>query len=170
MVKRPWRVFAAIVMLRFFGIDLVAEPRFPPYDKGMNTDDFECIDPDGDAYAEYSAHFGPYNASLSGWNVETFSMVRRDDTKIIAGGRGHVYLGALELRGLWVDDSLRGQGTGSALLIAIEAEARKRGARKAMLYTYSWQAEAFYARQGYTQYARFDFPDGHYRVDMQKDL
>ena len=74
------------------------------------------------------------------------------------------------MRGLWVDPDLRGSGIGRRLLMAIEDEARRRGAKAAMLYTYSWQAEPFYAAQGYRTYARFDFPDGHYRVDMKKVL
>jgi GNAT superfamily N-acetyltransferase len=130
----------------------------------------ECVEPDETAYADYSARFGRYNQDGSGWKVQTYSFVLREGGRITAGGRGHVYLGALEIRGLWVDDTLRGNGIGSGLLLAIEQEARKRGASKAMLYTYSWQAEAFYRSHGYNEYARFDFPEGHYRIDMQKSL
>ena len=135
-----------------------------------NLNAFECIEPDDAVYAEYSARFGPYNQDATGWSVETFSLVQRDGARITAGGRGLVYLEALEIRGLWVDDTRRGDGVGSRLLQAIEAEGTRRGAKKVMLYTYSWQAEAFYLRHGYEVYARFDFPDGHYRVDMQKSL
>lgn len=131
---------------------------------------FDCVEPDDAVYADYAARFGAYNADHASLQTQTFSLILRDGDHITAGGRGHVYLGALEVRGLWVDDVLRGQGIGSKLLVAIEQEARRRGARKAMLYTYSWQAEAFYARHGYETYARFDFPDGPYRVDMQKAL
>ncbi|PJI85103.1 acetyltransferase (GNAT) family protein [Yoonia maricola] len=132
--------------------------------------EFECIEPDTDEYADYASRFAQYNQDHSGWQMQTFSMVLRDKGCIIAGGRGHVYLGALEVRGLWVNDSLRGKRVGSGLLEAIEHEARNRGATKAMLYTYSWQAEGFYRRHGYTEFSRFDFPEGHYRVEMQKSL
>lgn len=81
---------------------------------------FECIEPDGDVYADYSSRFGQYNQDGSGWTVQTFSLVMRDEDRIIAGRRGHVYLGALEVRGLWVDAQLRGEGIGSELLRAIE--------------------------------------------------
>lgn len=131
---------------------------------------FECVEPDEVEYAAYAANFGDYNKEGSGWNVQTYSILLRENERIKAGGRGHVYLGALEIRGLWVDAVLRGEGLGSELLQAIEQEARKRGATKAMLYTYSWQAETFYRAHGYQEYARFDFPDGHYRIDMQKSL
>lgn len=131
---------------------------------------FECVEPDAYTYADYASRFSDYNTVASGWDVQTFSLVLRDGARISAGGRGHVYLGALEVRGLWVDDDLRGTGSGSDLLKAIEQEARTRGATKAMLYTYSWQAETFYRFHGYEEFSRFDFPEGHYRVDMQKSL
>lgn len=131
---------------------------------------FECVEPDTDAYADYSSRFGEYKKDASGWDVQTFSLGLRDGAPIIAGGRGHIYLGALEIRGLWVDDDLRGTGIGSDLLKAIEQEACARGATKAMLYTYSWQAETFYWSHAYEEFSRFDFFEGHYRIDMQKSL
>ena len=65
-----------------------------------NLDKFECVDADEQVYADYSARFGKYNQDGSGWQVQTFSMILRDGESITAGGRGHIYLGALELRGL----------------------------------------------------------------------
>lgn len=129
------------------------------------------VENDTEVYAEYAANFAAYNAEAAGLTTDTFSIVKRDATgKIIAGGRGHVYLGALEVRGLWVDPAQRGTGLGSTLLTAIESEARTRGATKAMLYTYSWQAEAFYTRHGYRAFGRFEFPAGHARINMEKGL
>jgi GNAT superfamily N-acetyltransferase len=130
----------------------------------------ELIDPDDDAYAQYSDNFTAYNASHSTWHVQTFSIVHRNRTKIIAGGRGIVNMGALEIRGLWVDAAQRRSGLGSALLTAIETEAVSRGASRAMLFTFDWQAEAFYRKAGYREFGRFQYPDGYARIDMQKDL
>jgi GNAT superfamily N-acetyltransferase len=121
-------------------------------------------------YEEYSSRFESFNREKSGWSVETFSMISREEGAIVAGGRGFIYLGALEIRGLWVDEIRRGGGIGSALLGAIEDEARLRKATKAMLYTYSWQAERFYKAHGYKEFGRFNFPEGHYRIDMEKSL
>lgn len=131
---------------------------------------FEHVEPDEDCYAEYSANFPVYNSAHSSWRWTAFSKILRHDDKIVAGGRGIINMGALEVRGLWVDDQLRGTGMGSNLLHAIEQEAIKRGATRAMLYTYSWQAEAFYLKAGYKEFARFNYPDGPYRIDMQKEL
>ncbi|MEM0976399.1 MAG: GNAT family N-acetyltransferase [Pseudomonadota bacterium] len=130
----------------------------------------ELIEQDAEVYADYSARFGDYNKAETGWKIETFSIINRDSDRIIGGGRGHVYLGILEIRGLWVNEDKRGTGLGSKLLRAIEAEGIKRGATKAWLYTYSWQAEDFYTRKGYREYARLDFPQGHARIDMAKEF
>lgn len=134
---------------------------------------FETVQPDDAAYAAYSANFAEFNAGEGGLVSHSFSVIKRNpDTPdhIRAGGRGLVYLGAVEIRGLWVDADLRGTGVGHALLSKIEDEARSRGATRAMLYTYSWQAEAFYCDHGYKEMCRFPFPQGGARIDMHKDL
>ena len=130
----------------------------------------EIINDDDDVYAELSNRFGAYNASYSTWNWQSYCIVRRVEDKVVAGGRGIINMGALEIRGLWVDEHLRGTGLGSEILLAIEDEARLRGASRAMLYTYSWQAQSFYEKAGYTVFSMFDYPDGFQRIDMQKEL
>lgn len=132
--------------------------------------DVELVDPDRETYEELSSRFAGYNASRSTWDWRSFSYVVRDEGKIVAGGRGITNMGALEVRALWVDEGLRGQGIGEKLLTAIEDEARRRGASRAMLYTFTWQAERFYERMGYSVFSRFAFPDGPERIDMQKEL
>ena len=52
----------------------------------------------------------------------------------------------------------------------IEEEARRRGATRAMLCTYSWQAKGLYVTEGYSEYARFKYPAGYARIDMLKAL
>ena len=132
--------------------------------------DFELINADDDVFNELVGHFPEYNAAHSSWNCQTYCIVHKVEGEIIAGGRGIVNMGALEVRGLWVDEELRGSGVGSRILAAIEDEARRRGASRVMLYTYSWQAQTFYEKAGYTVFSTFDYPDGYQRVDMQKEL
>lgn len=132
--------------------------------------DFELIEADATIYAELSGRFGEYNASHSSWNCQTYCIIHQVDGKTVAGGRGIVNMGALEVRGLWIDEELRGNSLGSKILAAIEDEARHRGASRAMLFTYSWQAQAFYEKVGYAVFSTFDYPDGYQRVDMQKEL
>lgn len=130
----------------------------------------ELVEPDDEAYAALSAKFADYNAAHATWDWRSYSFVLVKEGSIVAGGRGILNMGALEVRGLWVDEALRGQGLGEEILTAIEEEARRRGATRAMLYTYSWQALSFYERLGYREFSRFQYPDGPERIDLQKEL
>jgi GNAT superfamily N-acetyltransferase len=61
---------------------------------------------------------------------------------------------------LWVEDGLRRHGFGTSLLHAAEAEAKKRGAVGVLVDTYSFQAPAFYRKNGYSAYGQVDdFPE-----------
>lgn len=131
---------------------------------------FELIEPDNETYAELTSRFQEYNSSHSTWKLQSYCIVQKAANRIISGGRGIVNMGALEVRGLWVDENYRRSGIGAQLLSAIEDEARIRGASKALLYTFSWQAEGFYKHAGYTVFSRFDYPDGYQRIDLQKTL
>ena len=131
---------------------------------------FELVEPDDEVYADLSGRFAAYNEANSTYDFRSFCIALYENDEVIAGGRGIINMGALEVRGLWVNQDLRGKSIGEKLMQAIEAEARKRGATRAMLYTYSWQAEEFYKRLGYTEFSRFHYPDGYDRIDMQKEL
>lgn len=79
--------------------------------------------------------------------------------------------GVLKVALLWVAEELRGQGVGSRLLLAAEAEAIARGCRKALLDTYDFQARPFYESHGYKVFGEFDgFARGHKSFFMAKDL
>jgi GNAT superfamily N-acetyltransferase len=89
---------------------------------------------------------------------------RAADGTLLAGLVAEVVLDWLFLEKFWVDDSLRGQGIGSAMLGQAEAEARKRGAVGVHLYTSSFQAPAFYHRHGFTALGTLGGrPAGHTR-------
>ncbi len=138
--------------------------------RGKNLTKFKLIAADEEIYAELLSRFSEHNCAHSTWKPQSYCLVHRIDSKIVAGGRGIINMGALEVRGLWVDENLRGEGIGTNLLAAIENEARNRGATRAMLYTFSWQALKFYELAGYTEFSRFDYPDGFQRIDLQKEL
>jgi GNAT superfamily N-acetyltransferase len=72
---------------------------------------------------------------------------------------------------MWVDPSIRRQGTARTLLGAVEDEARARGCRWAKLNTWDFQAPGFYEHLGYVVYGReIDYPPGHVNYLMRKDL
>jgi GNAT superfamily N-acetyltransferase len=62
---------------------------------------------------------------------------------------------------LWVDESYRGTGIGTALMDAIEAEGVRHGCTRARLTSWSFQSPEFYKRRGYIEYGLLpNFPDG----------
>jgi len=56
----------------------------------------------------------------------------------------------LNIKYLWVDESLRGQDVGTHLIQQVEQEAIARGCHHALVDTFSFQARPFYERQGFT--------------------
>ncbi|WP_196223231.1 GNAT family N-acetyltransferase [Roseibium sp. RKSG952] len=127
--------------------------------------------PGADAYQEINANLVAYNETQVDWETETLSVVIAGDGEaIVAGVHGVVRMGAVEVRGLWVDENFRGQGLAARILTRLEVEAARRGAGTALLDTYSFQARGFYERQGYRCFGTFDYPNGVQRVYMTKSL
>ncbi|MGI9509725.1 MAG: GNAT family N-acetyltransferase [Geminicoccaceae bacterium] len=79
--------------------------------------------------------------------------------------------GWLYVKYLWVAEAFRGHGYGKKLLDAAEAAARERGCHGIWLNTQSFQATAFYERQGYEQFGALpNMPESHRRVFYRKAL
>ena len=60
----------------------------------------QLIEPDDEAYAALSGKFAAYNAAHSTWDWKSYSLVLVKDGTIVAGGRGILNMGALEVHGL----------------------------------------------------------------------
>lgn len=85
----------------------------------------------------------------------------RDGGKIVAGIAGWTWGDCCELQSLWVHPDLRGRGLATRLLMAAEAEAAARGCSQTVHFTYGFQAQALYERNGYDVMGRVDdFPSG----------
>lgn len=97
-------------------------------------------------------------------------VVRREAGGLAVGGAyGWCYGAWYFLHYLFLPADLRGAGQGAALLRRIEAEARARGCIGAWLDTFSFQADGFYEKQGYTRFATLpEHPPGHARHFMMK--
>ena len=96
---------------------------------------------------------------------------RDEDGTVVGGAVGAVYYDRLTIELVWVAEGCRGQGLGSRVLQAIEAEARRLDATRAYLDTFGFQAAPFYEKQGYQEAARIrDYWDGYDRIYLTKEL
>jgi ribosomal protein S18 acetylase RimI-like enzyme len=114
-----------------------------------------------------------FNSKATGYfDGQDFSATRRDDSNAIrAGIYGYTWGGCCYISYLWVDESERGRGIGTALLVAAEEHAKARGCKVVFLSTHSFQAPAFYERLGYRQQAIVrDHPVGHASLYFAKEL
>jgi GNAT superfamily N-acetyltransferase len=97
--------------------------------------------------------------------------VRDDEGQIVAGVSGTLWGACFQVHVLWVEDPLRGRGLGRELMVAAEAEARRRGCRLVMGFTYDVLVADFYDRLGYrTVGAIEDCPSGTTARWYRKDL
>lgn len=133
--------------------------------------EIEIQTPGDDAHDALSARLVAFNRANTAWDTDVFTVVLRDEAGDLRGGaRGIVRMGAVEIRILWLDEPLRGRGLGKDIVQAVETEARKRGARAALLDTYEFQAREFYERLGYACFGTFDYPGGVKRFYLSRAL
>jgi GNAT superfamily N-acetyltransferase len=114
-----------------------------------------------------------YNASKAGGEVPDYLFIAvRDESGAVKGGLvGGTYLGWLSIQAVSLDESLRGQGHGAALMKMAEDEAVRRGCPRVFLETLSFQALPFYEKCGYTVHSKLeDFPPGGARYALTKML
>ena len=91
--------------------------------------------------------------------------------RVEGGLWGHTQFQWLHIQMLLVPAAMRGQGIGSALMAAAEAEAHQRNCLGIYLDSFSFQAPVFYAKLGFTVFGVLDnFPPGHQRLYFQKRL
>jgi len=81
--------------------------------------------------------------------------------RMVAGLYGWTWGGTCEIDMLWLDESQRGGGKGSAMLQAAEDEARRRGCEQVVLGSHGFQAPGFYLKHGYELIATVEnYPRG----------
>ena len=93
------------------------------------------------------------------------------DDVVVGGLIGVTFYDWFYLDLLWVNEALRGRGFGGRLLALAEEKARERGASGVYLSTFSFQSPRFYEKHGYRVFGVLpDFPPGHQRYSMMKEL
>jgi GNAT superfamily N-acetyltransferase len=114
-----------------------------------------------------------YNVGRTGQDFwRPVKLFVRNSTGLIRGGLlGDIWGGWLEVKILWLEESLRGTGVGRCLLESAEAEARAAGCRYTRLDSHSFQAPDFYKKLGYEEFAHLnDSPLGHEQLFLWKRL
>ena len=77
-----------------------------------------------------------------------------DDGDLVAGLSGWTWGTCAGIGMVWVREADRAGGWGARLLAAAEDAARERGCRQVLVSSFTFQAPEFYARHGYTEFAR----------------
>ena len=99
------------------------------------------------------------------------AIIVRDGDEVVAGISGWTWGDCCELQSLWVAPRLRGRGLATRLIAAAEAEAASRGCSQTVHFTYDFQAQGLYERNGYEVVGRVrDFPSGSDALWYRKAL
>jgi GNAT superfamily N-acetyltransferase len=130
--------------------------------------------PDEPAKAAAGAALYRYNVERTGRDDRRpigASLVDRATGEVLGGLWGRTELGVLFLDMAFLADKVRGQSLGGRLLAMIEKEAVRRGCKRALVETSSFQAPGFYERHGYREFGRVQFDlEGEARVFLRKTL
>ncbi|MFW2570014.1 GNAT family N-acetyltransferase [Legionella sp. 29fVS95] len=112
-----------------------------------------------------------FNEPFIGSKPKRFSVYAKDKNQIIGGAIVYAHTTSIYIDVLWVDNHYRGSGIGTDLLNAVEQEALKRNISESTLDTFSFQAEEFYLKQGYTHLGTIkDYLEGYDRIYLRKKL
>lgn len=118
---------------------------------------------------EHSAH---YKENRKKGAVQPINIIVSDSKEAWVGGiNADVYWGWVEINNFWCKDTYRNKGLGSLLLDKLEAIAKEKGAEKALLTTFEFQARAFYEKHGFQIVGEIkDYPPGSSYYTMVKHL
>jgi GNAT superfamily N-acetyltransferase len=112
-----------------------------------------------------------FNVRTTGISDGNFlsAFIRAADGSPIGGIFGWTWGGTCYVRYLFVSESLRGKGLGTALMHAVEHEAKSRGCRQIVLETHDFQAPVFYRKLGFEIVGRVsEYPRGHQYMTLVK--
>jgi len=96
-----------------------------------------------------SPHFQDLN------EIQFGAFVRDENGDIVGGLTGRIFDSALQINYLWLSDSIRSQGVGTALLEKVELEAKALDIATLCVDTYSFQAPDFYGKLGFVEMGRY---------------
>lgn len=89
--------------------------------------------------------------------------IKDQNDKIVAGLKGFIYYGCLEIDLLWVADEFRHKGWGTILIRETENLGREKNCKFISVNTMEWEALTFYQKLGY----QIEFVQGGYEKDTK---
>ena len=131
----------------------------------------EVAAPSEQDFEVLKAGLGGYNEGFTGRLYrEKVSCFVKDESGVTRGGIiGEIKWGWLYVEGLWLSDDIRIKGLGTKLLNKLEDYARSKGISNFRLETTSFQALAFYEKQGYVLFGQLpDMPPGFISYFLKK--
>lgn len=114
-----------------------------------------------------------FNKPFIGNKFPFHIFLKDKDDQIKGGVSGHVWpeIKLLYIDYVYVSEPLRLNGYGTKLMLYAETEAKRQGCASILLDTFSFQAEEFYSKLGFS---RIGFIDKHFgdfdHIYMRKDL
>jgi len=129
------------------------------------------LDPEiGQVLKEHINGFNKVTTGISDWHPITY-IVNDEQGKLAGGVDGWEWGGTCYVDALWVRDDRRNLGIGSALMAAVEREARRLGCHQIALQTHTFQAPSFYERRGFRRVGEIaGYPRGHSLISLAKPL
>ena len=121
---------------------------------------------------DFNTQSSPHHRHIRGVGARPLNVLLYDQANQLMGGLiASTYWGWLDIDDFWLSAPIRRQGHGRTMLRMAEEEARARGCQRAMLQTFSFQARAFYEKQGYRVAGVMeDYPPGASFFWMRKEL
>ena len=109
---------------------------------------------------------------IKGYAFNNFLYKVTDDTGLLVAGIDCTYGGGwLEIISLWVSDNHRKKNIGERLLLKAEKTAMEKDCNGSYLYTYSFQAPAFYQKYGYKIFGVLEnYYECHSKIYLKKKL
>ena len=113
-----------------------------------------------------------FNENIIHEKAKGFSVILKDKhDKIYGGILAWLHSESVYIDVLWVDEGVRHHHYGTKLLLAAEDEALKQGCIYSTVDTFSFQAEAFYVKNGYQRLGEIkNYLFQHSKIFLRKDL
>ncbi|SJL83769.1 GNAT family N-acetyltransferase [Vibrio palustris] len=129
--------------------------------------------PSDDDFEVLKAGLNGFNEGITGvvHREKVSAFVKDENNQTVGGILGEIKWGWLYVEGLWMSAEIRSRGFGSRLLSHLEGYACAQGIMRYRLETTSFQALAFYQKQGYVIFGELDdMPPNHTSYFLKKQV